>query len=349
MPMTPAGRAICALNLGQPDEIPTFELEFQLSEEFFGYPLTDDALEHPEKLSRKEQEQHAIALADRYARVYGDQNAYQIGANALSGDPVKDEKRGLDYCMIPVYCPHWHDTENYANQVFRKRLREHFGNTRLFCGHGDGTFAIPDGNEMYAFAYRIADEPEEVEAQALQMAQKAIERNRIQHAMGLDVALLCSDYCYNSGPFLSPSMFDRFITPYLAMIIEAGRRDGMYMIKHTDGNIMPIIDSLVQCNPHALHSLDPMAGVDIRKVKEKYGKSVALCGNVHCAALQTGTDLDVLKSAEYCLKYGGAGGGYIFCTSNIPFKGMPPERYDMILDIWKKHRSYHSPLPFETV
>ena len=35
--MTPAERAICALNLGQPDEIPTFELEFQLSEEFFGF------------------------------------------------------------------------------------------------------------------------------------------------------------------------------------------------------------------------------------------------------------------------------------------------------------------------
>ena len=29
---TPASRAICALNLGQPDEIPTFELEFQLTE-----------------------------------------------------------------------------------------------------------------------------------------------------------------------------------------------------------------------------------------------------------------------------------------------------------------------------
>ena len=34
--MTPAERAVCALTLGQPDEIPTFELEFQLSEELCG-------------------------------------------------------------------------------------------------------------------------------------------------------------------------------------------------------------------------------------------------------------------------------------------------------------------------
>ena len=135
-------------------------------------------------------------------------------------------------------------------------------------------------------------------------------------------------------------MFDEFIAPFLAKICKAGREDGMYMIKHTDGNIMPILDSLVAAGPHALHSIDPMAGVDIREVKRLYGDRVALCGNVHCAALQTGTDEEVRESAEYCLKYGGEGGGYIFATSNVPFKGMPPERYAMILDIWKEHRKY---------
>ena len=83
-----------------------------------------------------------------------------------------------------------------------------------------------------------------------------------------------------------------------------------------------------------------MAGVDIREVKRLVGDRVALCGNVHCAALQTGTVEEVIESAEYCLKYGGEGGGYIFATSNVPFKGMPPERYQLILDIWKKHRKY---------
>ncbi|MGN1250347.1 MAG: hypothetical protein ACI4XW_09725, partial [Candidatus Spyradocola sp.] len=38
--------------------------------------------------------------------------------------------------------------------------------------------------------------------------------------------------------------------------------------------------------------------------------------------------------------YGKPGGGYIFCTSNVPFKGMPPERYRLILDVWKRMRDY---------
>ena len=51
--------------------------------------------------------------------------------------------------------------------------------------------------------------------------------------------------------------------------------------------------------------------------------------------------LDLMKYVdEINLKYGGEGGGYIFATSNIPFKGMPPHRYEMILDIWKKRRKY---------
>ena len=339
---TPAKRAITAFNLGKPDEIPTFELEFQLAEEFFGYPLADARLGKDEwyKLSPAELERAAYALADKYARVYGNKSAKEMGPEYCSGNEEKDNRPGLDYCIIPVYAPFWNDVNSPVTKAFRKRLREHFGNTRLFGCHGDGTFAIPDGNKMYDFAYRIADEPEEVVAEAERMAAAAIERNRRQVEADIDVLLLCSDYCYNSGPFLSPAMFDEFIAPFLAKICKAGREDGAYVIKHTDGNIMPILSSLVEAGPHALHSIDPMAGVDIREVKRLYGDRVALCGNVHCAALQTGTDEEVIASAEYCLKYGGEGGGYIFATSNVPFKGMPPHRYEMILDIWKKHRKY---------
>ena len=340
--MTPAQRVKTALTGGIPDEVPTFELEFQLSEEFFGYPLDDPRLhtENRAAYSASEIESFACALADKYARVYGDQTAYDLGGAVLSGDAEKDARPGLDYGIIPVYGPDWWDPASPVNRAFRRRLREHFGNTRLFGCHGDGTFAIPDGNQMYEFAYRTADDPEGLCEEARQMAERAIEANKRQREADIDVVLLCSDYCYNSGPFLSPDMFDQFIMPYLADICRESREAGLYVIKHTDGNIMPIIGRLVEAGPHALHSIDPMAGVDIREVKRLYGSRVALCGNVHCAALQTGTDEQVRASAEYCLKYGKEGGGYIFSTSNVPFKGMPPERYRMILDIWKERRAY---------
>lgn len=323
--MTPKERAITALNRGIPDEVPTFELEFQLAEEFFGRPLENPKLlpENAAKMTRREYLQEvydtAVYTGECYNRLdYAIVPAHPYNIPAFDGDGCVTEEARL----------------------FFQTLQDVTDGERLLACHADGTFAIPDGNEMYEFSYRIADEPEELKKEAQRMADEAIRRNAELHEAGIGVGLLCSDYCYNSGPFLSPAMFSEFIAPYLFQIIQAARADGMYTIKHTDGNIMPILDQLVQCGPHALHSLDPMAGVDIREVKRLVGDRVALCGNVHCAAMQTGTEQDVIDSAEYCLTYAKPGGGYFFCTSNVPFHGMPPERYQLVLDVYRRMKKY---------
>lgn len=324
--MTPKERAVAALNLKVPDMVPTFELEFQIEEEMFGSKFITEDLK-PEnlcKLSLKEKEAKIYKLAEYMVKVYTE----------------------LEYSIIPGYGDWgWNTYEDgeilpVELKLLHKYIREFVGDTVMIGFHGDGTFAIPDGNDMYEFAYAIADDPDAVKEKAEAMAKAAIEKNKALQQSGVDCLLLCSDYCYNSGPFVSPAMFEEFIQPYLYKIIDAARKDGLYTIKHTDGNIMPILNQLVECNPHAIHSIDPMAGVDIKEVKRLVGDKVCLCGNVHCAALQTGTDEEVIASAEYCLTHGKPGGGYIFCTSNIPFKGMDPKRYKMVLDVWKRMRMY---------
>ena len=300
-----------ALKLGIPDRVPTFELEFQLSEELMGKPfLTEHELEG---LSASEVDRKIAENAQFMIQVY---------------DRLEHDAICIQYL-----------NEEHTIQTIR-RLHEYSGDRFMLLAHGDGTFAIPDGDGMLDFAYRIADDPESVHEQAEQMVRHAMEHDLRLLDAGLDGFILCSDYCFNKGPFLSPKMFSEFVTPYLARLIETIRNHGGYAIKHTDGNIMPILDQLVSTRPHALHSIDPMAGVDIREVKRLVGDKVALCGNVHCAAMQTGTDEEVIASAEYCLTYAKPGGGYVFCTSNIPFKGLPLERYLMVLDVWKRMRDY---------
>jgi uroporphyrinogen decarboxylase len=309
--LKPRERAEAALNLGIPDQVPTFELEFQLEEEMFGQRFLHQ--EDLEGLTFQEQEHRVKANAEYMIRVYS----------------------ALEYSIIPI---HYLDEEWI--RVTAQHIRSLVGDTFMLTTKGDGTFAIPKGSEFEQFVYRIADDPQSVEEEADQMAHAAIERNKRHIDGGIDSFILCSDYCFNTGPFLSPTMFARFVQPYLARIIAETKKAGAYTIKHTDGNIMPILDQLVACEPHALHSLDPMAGVDIKEVKDLVGDRVCLCGNVHCAALQTGTDEEVIASATYALKHGKPGGGYIFSTSNIPFKGMDPKRYELVLEVWKEYRDY---------
>ena len=302
---------IAALNRKIPDRVPTFELEFQLTEELMGrkHLCEEDLRGLDERETQRKLKDYAAFLIRLY--------------ETLEHDAI---------------CLHYLSTEHIGDVI--GYIRELSGNEFMILAHGDGTLAIPDGDGMYELSLALYETPDALHRKCRQMADDAIARDRYLMGRGIDGFILCSDYCFNQGPFLSPAMFAEFIAPYLKDIIAAIRAEGGYAIKHTDGNIMPIIDQLVDANPHALHSLDPMAGVDIRAVKERWGGQLALCGNVHCAAMQTGTEQDVISSAEYCLKYGKPGGGYIYCTSNIPFKGLPLERYQLVLDVWKKYRDY---------
>jgi uroporphyrinogen decarboxylase len=129
-------------------------------------------------------------------------------------------------------------------------------------------------------------------------------------------------------------MLAEYVTPYLTQLVAGIRAAGGYACKHTDGNIMPILNQLVDSGIHALHSLDPMAGVDIAEVKRLYGDRICLFGNVNCATVQAGTAEGIEASARYCLEHGGvASGGYVFTTSNCIFKGVPLENYLTMLRV----------------
>jgi len=316
--MTPRERFIAALERRPlTGRVPHFELVFFLTMEAFGkvhpsqrhYGQWDQMEEKERQLHRHEMAELYIATAERY----------EHAAIFLHPNPSREE------------------------EVFRliDLVREKSGDRYFLMLHGDATFGIPDGERMYDFAGRMADDPEGLKREAAEMVETQLTRAaRLRDHGGLDGFALCSDYCFNVGPFLSPAQFSEFVTPYLAKLIQGYRDLGFYTIKHTDGNIMPILDQLVQANPHALHSLDPQAGIDIAEVKRLYGDRICLIGNVNCGLLDTGTEEECVESARYCLRHGLPGGGYIFSTSNCIYTGMRLARYELILEVWRREGNY---------
>jgi uroporphyrinogen decarboxylase len=222
-----------------------------------------------------------------------------------------------------------------------RRLRRRAGDRYLLACHGDATYAIPTGSEMEEVAAAFFERPEEMEANAARQVDRALERGRRLLDAGYDGFALCADYCFNSGPFLSPRMFARFVTPYLARLVAGYREQGAYVIKHTDGNIMPILDQLVAANPHALHSLDCQAvDMDLAVLKQHVGDRVCLIGGVQCSLLQTGTETEIVANCRYALEHGMPGGGYIYSTTNVAFQGLPLERYLLMLQVREQFGRY---------
>ncbi len=228
-------------------------------------------------------------------------------------------------------------------QWLLETIREKSGDEYYLMMHGDPTWAIPTGDDMMEFAAQMYEEPEVLNDISKQRVEEHIKMADYLDAHGhlLDGFTLCSDYCFNTNPFFNEEMFEELIVPYLKEIIEEYHKRGYYVIKHTDGNIMPIVKQMADCKPDAIHSLDPQGGVDIKSVREIIGDEIALVGNVNCGLLQTGTDEECEKDVMRSLREGmERGKGYIFSTSNCVYTGMPLARYEKMIDLWRKHGVY---------
>lgn len=316
--MTPKQRFIAALERKPlQGRVPHFELVFYLTMEAFGKVHPSHRSYHQWfQMTEKERRLHRMDMA----RIFIDTaERYEHSAIFLHPNPgtIEETLRLID-CV-----------------------REASGDRYFLMMHGDATYSVPSGSEMMSFIERIADTPEQMKQRAELRVDEALDRaETLARHGGLDGFALCADYCFNTGPFLSPSMFSEFVTPYLARLTQGYRDLGFYVIKHTDGNIMPILDQLIQTRPHALHSLDPQGGVDLAEVKRLAGNEVCLIGNVHCGILQTGTEEEVVENVRATLRAGMPGGGYIFSTSNCIYTGLPLERYELMLDVWRREGVY---------
>lgn len=316
--MTPRERFIAALErIPLTGRVPHFELVFFLTMEAFGrvHP-SHRQYSQWNQMREQERQLHREDMADLYIKTAEKYEHSAIFVHPNPGD-LEETCRLIDI------------------------IRDRIGNRYFLMLGGDPTYGIPNGDGMVELSCKMADDPEWVKAHAGGRVDDALDRAaKLRKHGGLDGFALCSDYCFNVGPFMSPGQFSDFVTPYLCRLVKGLRELSFYTIKHTDGNIMPIVDQLVEANPHALHSLDPQGGVDMAVMKNRYGNKVCLIGNVNCGLLQTGTDEDAIEATRYALKHGMPGGGYIFSTSNCVYTGMPLSRYDLMLDVWRREGNY---------
>ena len=147
--------------------------------------------------------------------------------------------------------------------------------------------------------------------------------------------------CFQCQSVFSPELFAELVAPHLKECIDTYRELGVYTIKHTDGNINPILDQIVDCGPDALHSIDPQGHMSLLEVRRKYGSKICTIGNVNCGLLQTGTEEEAAEDIRRCIREGMSYGyGFIFSTSNCVYTGLPLARYELMQKIWEEEAVY---------
>jgi uroporphyrinogen decarboxylase len=197
---------------------------------------------------------------------------------------------------------------------------------------------------MMAFA-----QPELIKGLVVMSVKLNIKLAQEAARLGADFVFTGDDYASTEAMFISPAMFEEYLYPGLKEVIAGFHECGMPVIKHTDGNITAILDMLIDSGIDCLDPIDPVAGMDIARIKAKYGERVAIKGNVDCAhTLTFGSVEDVIKETLEVIKKAADGGGFILSSSNSIHSAVKPANYLAMLNTVRAYGNYPIKLDFDS-
>ena len=123
-----------------------------------------------------------------------------------------------------------------------------------------------------------------------------------------------------SASVISPRMFDEFVVPYDAPLIEVAHRAGQRIVYHLCGKIMPMCKSATAMKPDAIETFTPqgMGGdANLACAKALIGGKVCMIGGFDQAHFFVGCDEAATRAeVRRCFSEAGDGGGYILCPSD---------------------------------
>jgi uroporphyrinogen decarboxylase len=156
----------------------------------------------------------------------------------------------------------------------------------------------------------------------------------------VDMIAYCDDYADCKSPLISPKLFNNFILPHLKQAINEVRKRGIKFLLHSDGNIYPILDSIINAGIDGIHPLEPGA-MDIGDVKERYGDKVFVMGNVDCRyILPYGSEDDVRMDVRRVIDAAGYEGGLVMTSSNSLHPAVKVENIYTMVDEARKYGKY---------
>lgn len=172
------------------------------------------------------------------------------------------------------------------------------------------------GQEL--FSYAIYDAPAALERVMEAQVESAVRMARAAAEARLSpIYFIGDDIAYKGALLFSPAYLRRAFVPALRRCVEPIKNAGMYVVFHSDGYVMDVMDDLLDCGIDGLNPIEPLAGMDIGLLKRRYGRRLALVGNVDCSQiLPLGSPEDVVAATRTCLREAGRGGGLLIGSSS---------------------------------
>ena len=150
---------------------------------------------------------------------------------------------------------------------------------------------------------------------------------QITETLVIDQLLVHEDLAGKSGPLVGPNQVRQFIGPYYRRTWDLLSSRGTRLFNlDSDGNVTPVIEPLLEAGVNAMHSMEPAAGMDIVKVRNQYGRRLAVLGGIDKHVLRRSRE-EIRRELEYKLQPLMQQGGTVFGLDHRIPNGTPLANY----------------------
>jgi len=231
------------------------------------------------------------------------------------------------------------DEHLFLLEMARAKLQDRLAHFFMITGAFSQTFE--NLREMSLLLMDMIDNPDLVHKLFRLTTDYNLELIDAVADAGADVIIVEDDLAHNRSTIMSPAQFDEFIRPYNQELVNRARERGLKVIHHSDGNLWPILDSMLEMGYDGLNPLQPQGGMDLKKVKDYCGDKICLLGNIDCSHLLCfGSTAEVEEAVIKAIEDAAPGGGYIICSSNTIHPGVKPENFLAMVKAAKKYGKY---------
>jgi uroporphyrinogen-III decarboxylase len=169
----------------------------------------------------------------------------------------------------------------------------------------------------------------------------AVEKGKFNIDLGLKILRL-NDSVANMS-VISPAHWREFILPHMKDVCdELHHYDPKVKIYcHICGNILPIVESLIETGLDCIGPLDPLGGFTPGQVREIVGERVSLMGGVNTLSFINNTPKQIIEEAKRCMLEAGKKGGYILSSGCVIPRGASKENLNALRIATEKYGVYH--------
>ncbi|MHB0876698.1 MAG: uroporphyrinogen decarboxylase family protein [Anaerolineae bacterium] len=140
------------------------------------------------------------------------------------------------------------------------------------------------------------------------------------------------DICDNAGPLAALATLDSIYFPELRRAVEPLTEAGIGIVWHCDGNVMPIVERLLEAGIAGLQGFQEEAGVPYERVVEwrsRSGKPLIIFGCVSVTTtLPFGSVEDVRRAVRRSFDLAGRGRGFVLAATSSIMPEVPDENID---------------------